>query len=612
MAKLPVYQQRYQVGTRRASAEDFGAAEGRAQAQFGQAVAGLGDTLAVIEDRRQTRKETIERVRDKNKMVRLSEQKMTELQTERDMTDTTLPNEYAQFLEDTVNEIVENHPGRDISRDALKADLLSIKQQYSSNLYKQSVEAGYKVIKTELDNAIKGFADSAADNPLQMEAMFDAVDMTVDDMAPALPEGVEQEYKTKGYSEIIDSVVTGYINAGEYDAALSVLNDEKVVKSLTPEKMRQLKTSAISNKSTIETAARKETAKLNAKMNWLKNQGFPVDENTAARMVGAMGTTLTPAEQLGNLADVGIELTPEQQLQYLKIEKMDPKRTPSEIEARREYLLRNADAYASGSLTPDEMSRYDAEIIAYKEDYVVGKNAAGDQTYMPRQLPPKVAWAEQQSGRAGLSTTLELQQQKIQKQMEEDRIVREAPMASGTVDQGGVYMMADMIAGVPGAWDNLIATAPIIGQNFTEAQASAQAQADAKFIQQRLIQALSFNKKFPVRLVEMINEEFAITNSLYDNSKAYRGRLESIDKNLESRTKELDKQINSPFTKKADLAELRRARSDIETYRRMVPVPRVTVNSIEEARKLPVGTLFKFQGQGPGEFEVRPVLPDER
>ena len=41
MAKLPVYVQRYQVGSRRAAAEDFGAQEGRALSDLGNAMMNL-------------------------------------------------------------------------------------------------------------------------------------------------------------------------------------------------------------------------------------------------------------------------------------------------------------------------------------------------------------------------------------------------------------------------------------------------------------------------------------------------------------------------------------------------------------------------------------------
>ena len=111
MAKIQPYTQRYTTSTPKATPEDFGAATGRALQQIGQYGMDITAQMQDVEVRRQTRADTIERVRGVRDFNQIAGAEVTRMEAEEDLSSTGAPAKYNAFVKKSIADAVSNHKG---------------------------------------------------------------------------------------------------------------------------------------------------------------------------------------------------------------------------------------------------------------------------------------------------------------------------------------------------------------------------------------------------------------------------------------------------------------------------------------------------------------------
>ena len=239
----------------------MGAIEAQAKGQMASSVGQVGDQLAVIEQRRRNRQDTIERVRSLNAFNLEAEQEFTRMSTEGDLTDTNVPKEYGEFLKNKVEEYVTNHGGTEDSKTELRARLMQAEGSYSQNMYKSVTSAQFKAMNTHMETVIKGLSDVAGDMPDTVSDQFTALDVEIDIMSGALTEEQQVALREAGRQQITISAVNTYLAQGDYDAADTIISGESMADVLDSDTMRQIKTKVIVGRREEEKAARIVTGK---------------------------------------------------------------------------------------------------------------------------------------------------------------------------------------------------------------------------------------------------------------------------------------------------------------------------------------------------------------
>lgn len=589
MAKLPMYTQRYQQGARRGSAEDMGAAEGRARVQAGAAQQNLGgaimqasDQFAQLEVRRRNREDTINRVRAINEYRQLAEQEATRTSTEDDLTSTDVPKNYGTFLNSELGRIVSEHGGSSSSKAELETQLLNIQGAYSRDMYKQSTAAQFKAMDTHLSTVIRQAADAVGDAPSTLNEYFVQIDAEIEMMSAALTPEQEVAYKETARAQLIASAASTEMARGNYESVEAMLADPIAESTLDPDTMRQLKTKLIvgSRQEQLEAAA------FQSKVNAIEQVAGPLTKAQKLQLAGISSTsggTQTTAQKIAEFETVvGRPATAQEIQKFYNVGSQGESASgPFGASLRGRSLAIANDGYqqfGAGMMDPESEAHF---LTAVNELTKPETYKDPDTGVLMTRVPTLPAHLELALAKRGYEIPGRGGEDMPAPVLDSVDIDPSQTIWARRGNIAGIGPAAARAAGrVPGAGD-LIEGGGVYARDYQYVSG----------LQRDLVRVLQNNPRYAEGERKAIESEVSILSSVMDSESAYTQRLVGLDESLASRQDFAYKTANSPNVPASERQQAMNILNAIVQFRAKLGVP-IKVKSKEEAAKLPPGTEF--------------------
>lgn len=591
MPKIQPYTQRYTTSTPKATAEDFGAATGRALQQAGQYGVEIANQMKDVETRRANRSDTIERVRSIRDFNKLAQQEATRMQSEDDMSSTEAPGNYNTFVKETIANAVSNHKGSEESRAKLEEQLTIAGTQYSQNAYKLSVTAQYQVIKDELGEQTRTFADMAGDVPAKINDIFVDIDKSVDELASALPQEAETAYRNQMKSAAINSAASAYISAGDFDSADALISGDNVASILNQDTHRQLKTQIIVGKRKVEKQEQTLTQKRSEMETLL---GRPLTEIENLRLMdiappasGNSTMTLPEKMQAASTA-LGRPLTETEVQKLYGIHVAEEKGSGgafgTSLKGRSISIMNdNAVGFATGTLTQEQEQNFMAAVTEYTQPIQFQNPDTKLWETRRNTLPPHVQEALDRRG-------FQIPQSKA----DQGEVINvEEPLSTDPpVDESRtIWGRRENIAGVVPSVATAVGQIPLIGGMVEGGGEFTIDKQYAQGLQKNLVKILQNNPRYAEGEREAIEKEVSILSSFWDNPTAYEKRLIGLDESLEKRENQAFKTAQSKQVSSEERKHAMNVLNGIRMFREHLGVP-IRVKTVDEAKALPPGAPF--------------------
>ncbi len=611
MAKIKPYTQRYSTSTPKATAEEFGAATGRALQQAGQFGMDITRQMQDVELRRVTRADTIERVRGVRDFNQIVQQEATRMESEDDMSSTDAPGKYNTFIKESIAKAVSNHTGSEDSRARLEEQLTLAGTQYSQNAYKLSVTAQYQVIKDEIGQQTRVYADMAGDVPAKINDIFTDIDKTIDDLASAMPKEAEMAYRNSMKSAAIKSAASAYISSGDFDAADLLISGNNVATILDQDTHRQLKTQIIVGKRKVEKAEQTLTQKRAEMVTLL---GRPLTEAENLRLMDiappASGTNvMTLSEKLKAFETAVGRPATEAEIQkiygvHIAEEKSNGGTFGTSLKGRSLDIMNDtAVGFANGALTQEQEQTFMTAVIEYTQPIQFQNPDTKLWETRRNKLPPHVQEALDRRG---------IQIQPTEAKQGEVINVEEPLSTDAPTDPAKtIWGRRGNIAGVVPAVARAVGQTPLIGELFEGGGEFTIDKQYAKGLQKNLVKILQNNPRYAEGERQAIEKEISILSSAWDNVTAYEKRLIGLDESLEKRENQAFKTAQSKMVSSEERKHAMNVLNGIRMFREHLGVP-IRVKTVDEAKALPPGTPF-ISPSGKLMFNniVAPVVDEE-
>ena len=618
MAKFDVRQQQTRPSGTELNPSAMGA-PGRALAQVGQSISGIGATI-------QKRQDTIERVRLLNQFDMDSVSEIEALSSTGDIRSTETVNAFSAGMSQRIDAALNQFKGSTAGREALRAQLENQKGQYMKSALGSQIKAQHEMIGTYVNQVTNELAAKALIAPDMIDELMTELDFSIQNVADAIPEGMEETYRNAGRATVIQSVVTGLQQKQNYDVADVILANPEYTKLMTADVSRKL---IIDNAVGKADLAEQVAAKADRVQEWQL----------------AMGRNLSSAEMMfvESLPDKPSNYTPAQNIQTYQmitgkpadqnvinsIMDISKQGGDSMTERAIDFLSEKALDYATGSLTPEDARKYQmlygqlhktqshvnemghrvttrpttSTMIeeAFRRGNAIYGNVTPAAPATQAQAAPAAAPlpAEQQDAAltptgepaAAVATAMPAAQVQAPADPVPEQPVAEVAAQVDTGETRTLWDRSENIAGVVATIGSGVHQAPLIGggegtQQFHEDRQFATTQINT------LIKALSVNPKYPVAEIERLRQEFDISGKFMDNPQAYRTRLIAINEALDVELGDLEKVINNKENPVEMIKAAIQSREDIGNFQKVMGVPPL-IEKLEDVAKLEPGTIFR-------------------
>ncbi len=582
MAKLPIYTQQYTQQGPKASAESFGMAEGRAKQNLGNSLADLGNQLAAVEQRRQNRKDTIERARAINAFETDMMNEDTRMKGEEDISSTDAPGQYTVFGEKTIQNILKSHAGSAESKAILEAELLNSKQRFVSQFYKDSTKAQFAQIQTLLSQQSNRISAAAGNDPANIQGYLMEADKQVDLMASALTPEEEQGYRQAMKSQAISMSLDTLMTVGDYNTAEAILNSDDAVANLSPEAYRQAKFKIITGQREAEKGRIEGEQRLQMAETILGRRAT-AEERARIAGVNAPAGAQTFAEKKANI-EMALQrpLTEAETLQLANISGDTDTLYGSSLRGRALGRVNDGiTAFANGVMTPEQDQQFIVDVTEAYGPYQEKDPLTGLMVTKTRQAPPHIIEALNRRGMGAL-----LSEQNAPAPVNVDPNVGVAPLQQG---QTGLWDDIGKISGPIAAIEGQIEAMPFIG-GMTE-QDVTRGRKRISNLQRATVTALQNNPKYAVAEMKAIEQEIGLLPGVWSNPENAQAIMIAVDENLEQRQNAAYKTMNDrtlPVDARQAAANVFNIVNNVRSQFNLPP----RVKTAEEARKLPPGTQF--------------------
>ena len=201
----------------------FGGNIGRAVEQSGRQVFGLGLQMAAADQRVRTREDTVERARDISDYNNTSATELRRLQTEDDLSNAAVSERYGAFLAKLQGQIISDHGGSEDSKAALLVRLEGIRGGYIDRAAGLTVAAQRHRVIATMGESLNILTKNAYQAPGMLSVLFESLDESIDDMAPALTPEDELNLRTSGRQAITLSALNSFLDRGAIREAKAIL-----------------------------------------------------------------------------------------------------------------------------------------------------------------------------------------------------------------------------------------------------------------------------------------------------------------------------------------------------------------------------------------------------
>lgn len=613
MARLPMYTQQTTASPGAMTPEQAGAGTGEAMVSGGEVLADIGAGM-------QQREAAIRRVRQFGSFETDLLAFRNQFMASEDIASPEAREQYKMGLEELTQRYTSEYRGNMAQRAEFQNMVRNAVTQESKFFMGQQIKEQYRVAGERIETTVTQMANLTFDAPeehLNVKTMIQDELQQFRDMFP--PQQLEQMYK-QSVQKIDSARIEGYLarggmgEPGAFDKAWEILDDPNVAKNFDPSSYRKLRVGIAS-----------EQGKANQKER-NRQQNIQMIQSITGRDLTPQELMRVPDEPMEAVGKINAyELVTGQRATPDVVRKFMGASLPSseggafgnsESGRAKNIVLQNYQRYADGSLDPQGTAEFEMALATLQEgkprfDPVTGTviNVAGEipgfvqQAVTERRMrmgggspasqsapvpdptvtaPPAPPQAEQ------LSSAPEF----VQPETAAD--ARGPFMAQGGGEPApqqrvNLWGMADDVAGPVAGVQRMIGGGPIdvgIGQR----QVAAAQQVDMQ--QRNLVRALQQNPRYAEGERKSIAEDIKIEPSILSNPTAYRTRLVEIGRyiqeELQHNANVLSKPQNSTVQQRQQALQSIAA---LEQFYGALGLP-PQVGSVEEAKKLPPGTMF--------------------
>lgn len=330
----------------------FGERSAQGQFNVGKGIADFGKFIGEVGQRIQRKEDAAHRARDFEFFrAKIADAFTEEANKGSNFESRIAITDFNRFVNDTIDETLENHQGSAESRDILALALQKERITFSDSAAVRGAQSRQKAIDGALNNRFSKLAVMASDSPQATEGLIADVDSAVDLVADSLTPDQEQSYRKAGKEQIVLSSLDTFFALGQMDEAKEVL--DKAAGLLSPEAQRKARNRII----VFETAGAKRQAELDANKKFLQKNGVKLTDEITQRLLG-----LDPIENKPTLSEQVAEIekltgTPMAREEILELEKAHVKKegplnlTPGRS---RGLLAEMAFDFAEAETTPED------------------------------------------------------------------------------------------------------------------------------------------------------------------------------------------------------------------------------------------------------------------
>lgn len=522
--------------------------EGAGLVEGGKAITDLGAAIQSADARITGQREALERQRA---LISYAEEGADDLRrrdSEEDLSQTETLRGYGEFLAKKSAEAIANHPGGAESRLRLQSRL----EQQRHVLYGQAISlskvAENKMLEKMFGNVSAPLIDQATQNPGNVAELIASGDSAIDDMAPSLPPGREEQMKGALRRGIVSTAVNSLLDRGGIDGAENVIaNTPGAVEILGADEVTKIRRRIIVMRAGEEKTANAFRNKISAAEAVLG----PLSREEKATLFG-LSAPGADKSLSGAIKAYETEMTRATGKPYSaspedvqRLAKMTDKPAfgggPTGLSL--EIMKDLAPAFAANALSPGQEREFMTAVTHYTQPTTVFNDQGLPETRRP-DLPPFVreALERRQIPIPQSSTTQGPQAPPVPEAPRAD--AGPQPAAPSASAGPTLFERAGKTTGMVAGAKTLIGRTPGVG-DMAGSMEETQNQAYATGLTNDIVRVMQNSPRFAEMERAQIKKEVGLEPSMFDTETAYKDRMIAVDTLLEERKKDAFKTINN-------------------------------------------------------------------
>lgn len=201
-----------------APAAAFGAAEN-------EALTGFADTAARVVDQRLSRIEAMNHARAENALIERSQQKLLELNSEKDLSMPDTQAEYADWLDQQKEELLGQFGGRSKQQAFLLRNLDNTAARFRGRANALAEEISLQNLDQALSRQLSTYQRTAESDPARVVDLMNEWQQQVRNVyGPAMPPGMESASLVAGQEQIVKAALRPFLTTGDVGSARELLS----------------------------------------------------------------------------------------------------------------------------------------------------------------------------------------------------------------------------------------------------------------------------------------------------------------------------------------------------------------------------------------------------
>jgi len=488
----------------------------------------FSDQLAQAEQRMQSRKDAVELARSVSQYNEAANTEFRRISTEEDLSSEDTLNAYRDFLEKNKAETLGRFSDNEGFKLRVDARLEGVRSIALDRAAIASVQEQRKLVSKEVGKASSQLVARAVEFPQEIPELFESLDATIDDMAPALSPDEEAGFRQAGRAQIIAEAATALLDQGSADGAERVLSIPGASDVLDGDTASRLKRRVMSVRDKMAEAATAGARKIAEAEFILGRKATPAERAKIAGVQPAEGRQTVS----GKIAEVESALgRPLSESERARVAGVAGSEFGTGITGRAlEIMTENAEAFGAGLLSPAEERRFISAVTQYTQPTTIQNPDTGLIETRRPELPPFVRDVMQ---RRGVSASDGQNDAFGTGQPGQGGAEATSPGNAEAPDQT-IWDLSGISTGPVPAIGEAVGRTPIIGDIFPSQQIT-QARNFIPLVQRELVRVLQNNPKYAEGERIDIEKEINIKPQIFDTPTAFRNRLIAIDQALEVR-----------------------------------------------------------------------------
>lgn len=224
-----------------ASADDFGAAQGRVMEQAGNVAIEINERQIEAARRLQAREETIKVMREIDKFNNEAFNELNRAQTEEDIVDPAVSTGFNQRIRENMQNILNNYQGSPEGKAKLESELMDITSKYGQQMNIKALGAQRAFIMGKAGEKMNQLTAQVLQDPSSFGETLQRGYAVVDDLSAAMSYEDAESLRGAFKANLSENAVYHYIDKGDYETASDfIANNPDVMEFLPPEKQRQM------------------------------------------------------------------------------------------------------------------------------------------------------------------------------------------------------------------------------------------------------------------------------------------------------------------------------------------------------------------------------------